>query len=202
MKLLDIAEFIEQKIIEYGAIPAFPTNLSMNEVAAHYTPIPNDNKTANGLLKIDFGVCVDGYIADNAISFDLTKENRYKEMIELNNMILEKNNKSINCSFLVKDIGEIAVNCLNDFNEKNNSNFKLIRNLCGHGLDRDKIHTGLIIPNYKNNSNETLKGVAFAVEPFITDGNGEIYEGAPGNIYILNSEIIPRSREERKLLIL
>lgn len=200
VKLLDIAEFIEGKIVEYGAVPAFPTNLSIDEIAAHYTPAPNDEKTANGLLKIDFGVCVDGYIADNAVSFDLTKENKHKEMIKLNKMILDKINKSLDCNSLVKDVGEITIDCLNDFNKKNNRNFKLIRNLCGHGLDRDKIHTGLIIPNYKNNSNEPIRGLAFAVEPFVTYGDGEIYEGALGNIYILNSEMTPRTREERKII--
>ncbi len=34
-KLLDIANQIEDKIRELGAVPAFPVNLSLNEVAAH-----------------------------------------------------------------------------------------------------------------------------------------------------------------------
>lgn len=37
-KLYDIAEFVERKIVELGGEPAFPCNLSINEIAAHYTP--------------------------------------------------------------------------------------------------------------------------------------------------------------------
>lgn len=64
--LLEIAEKIESKIIELGAKPAFPVNLSINEIAAHYTPSYDDEKTAQGLIKIDLGVHIDGWIADTA----------------------------------------------------------------------------------------------------------------------------------------
>lgn len=37
-KLYDIAEFVERRIVELGGKPAFPCNLSINEIAAHYTP--------------------------------------------------------------------------------------------------------------------------------------------------------------------
>ena len=44
MKLIEIAELIENKISEINpkAKPAFPTNLSINEIAAHYTPSYDD----------------------------------------------------------------------------------------------------------------------------------------------------------------
>src|SRR3989344_5257235 len=71
MPLLEIAEKIENKIIELGGKPAFPVNTSINEIAAHYTPSPNDSSIAHGLLKIDLGVHIDGWIADTAIPFDL-----------------------------------------------------------------------------------------------------------------------------------
>ena len=38
MPLLEIAEKIENKIIELGGKPAFPVNLCINGIAAHYTP--------------------------------------------------------------------------------------------------------------------------------------------------------------------
>ena len=42
MLLLEIAEKIESKILELGGKPAFPCNLSINEIAAHSTPYSND----------------------------------------------------------------------------------------------------------------------------------------------------------------
>src|SRR3989344_2632256 len=66
MLLFELAEKIEAKIIELGGNPAFPVNLSINDVAAHYTPSHDDKTLAHGLLKVDFGVSVDGYVADTA----------------------------------------------------------------------------------------------------------------------------------------
>ena len=80
VKLIDIAEAIDAKIFELGAEPAFPVNLSLNEIAAHYTPTPGDETIAEGILKIDIGVVVDGYIADTALSIDLTEDGKFKEV--------------------------------------------------------------------------------------------------------------------------
>ena len=83
--LLEIAEKIESKITELGGKPAFPTNLSINEITAHYTPAHNDEALAHGLLKIDFGVHIDGWIADTAFSLDLenTEESKGDALVEL-----------------------------------------------------------------------------------------------------------------------
>jgi len=71
MLLVEIAEKIEAKIIELGGENAFPCNLGINEYTAHYTPDANDTTKASGLLKVDFGVSIEGYTADNAFSIDL-----------------------------------------------------------------------------------------------------------------------------------
>ena len=71
VSLLEIANKIEAKIIELGGKPAFPCILSINEIAAHYTPSYDDETKASGLLKVDLGVHVDGWIADTAFSLDL-----------------------------------------------------------------------------------------------------------------------------------
>ena len=81
MKLIDLANGIENKIKELtnfdsqnplaGGI-AFPTGLSLNQCAAHWTPNPGDDTQILGpddLIKIDWGVHVNGYITDGAFSF-------------------------------------------------------------------------------------------------------------------------------------
>jgi methionyl aminopeptidase len=45
VKLLDVANEVEAYIVRKGAKPAFPTNLSINEVAAHYSPHSEDKLT-------------------------------------------------------------------------------------------------------------------------------------------------------------
>ncbi len=199
MKLFDLAEAIENKIKELGGEVAFPVNLSIDEIAAHYTPVVGDENVVSGLLKVDFGVCVDGFICDNAICFDFSDDNRFEEMIELNKKILKEVGDGLIFGSKIKDVGEIASSCLNKFNVENDSSYTLVNSLCGHGLGKDLIHTGLVIPNYKNNNSNELSG-AFAVEPFVTMGSGEIYEGVPGGIYRLNSDSLVRDRDARNIL--
>jgi len=81
MPLLEIAEKIENKIMELGGKMAFPTNLSINEIAAHYTPTYNDETKAHGLLKVDLGVHIDGWTADTAFSIDLENSEENKKFI-------------------------------------------------------------------------------------------------------------------------
>ena len=63
--LLEIAEKIESKIYELVGKPAYRVNLSVKEIAAHYTPVHTDTAKAEGLLKIDFGGHVDGWCLDH-----------------------------------------------------------------------------------------------------------------------------------------
>src|SRR3989344_9008943 len=93
--LLEIAEKIEAKIIEMKGKPAFPTNLSINEIAAHYTPSYDDKTTAHGLLKVDFGVHIDGWCVDNAFSIDLENSEENKKLIQSSEKALEKAIKTI-----------------------------------------------------------------------------------------------------------
>ena len=69
-KVLSIAESIESKIKGLGGSIAFPVNISINNIAAHYTPDINDELVLKNedLVKIDVGVHVDGYIADRAFT--------------------------------------------------------------------------------------------------------------------------------------
>ena len=199
MKLIDIAEGSDDKSFELGAEPAFPVNLSLNEIAAHFTPASGDENIAEGLLKIDVGVAVDGYIADTAFSLDLTEDNQFKDMLELNEKMLSRITEIIEPGVEVCDVGKKAQEVLEKWNSENDSKFSIIKSLSGHSLAQDKIHAGLTISNYENENRTKLEG-AFAIEPFVTTGVGDIYEGQPGGIYILQSDGPIRDRDAREVL--
>ena len=200
IKLIDVAESIDSKIFELGGEPAFPVNLSLNEIAAHYTSVPGDEKTAEGILKIDIGVAVDGYIADTAFSIDLTSDGRFKEMMELNKKILEDVMEKIHSGMEVYEIGDSVQDSLEIWNKNKDSRFSVIKSLSGHSLGQDSIHDGLTISNHKNENKTILDNIAFAVEPFVTTGVGDIYEGQPGGIYVLQSNAPVRDRDAREVL--
>ena len=218
IKLIDIAEAVDAKIFELGGEPAFPVNLSLNEVAAHYTPAPEDEKIAEGILKIDIGVAVNGYIADTALSVDLTEDlaargipskegtdvpsssGKFKEMMELNEKILEDVTKKVRVGMEVYEIGDCVQDSLEIWNRDRGSGFSVIKSLSGHSLGENSIHDGLTISNHRNENKTVLDNIAFAIEPFVTTGVGDIYEGQPGGIYVLQSDAPVRDRDAREVL--
>lgn len=189
MLLSEIAEKIEGEIKKLGGEIAFPVNLSIDDVAAHYTPTLRDEKKASGLLKADIGIHVDGCICDLAFSVDLTPEKKHHKLIEASekalNSALEivKKNKD---NTTVSQIGEQIEKQIK------NTGFTPIVNLSGHSLDEYNIHAGLTIPNINNSSTKILESGAFAIEPFATlsTATGLIYEGAGSNIYHITANTI------------
>jgi len=200
MKLLDIAEKLEEMILEKGAKIAFPINLSLNEIAAHATPLPNEETTAHGLLKIDIGANVNGYIGDTALTVDLTKDKEFESQMKFNAGLLQVAKEVINPEIKIGEIGTTISEKIESQNKENNTNFTIISGLTGHALDKDEIHASPSIPNYTNESRKELKNTAFAVEPFVTSGSGVIFEGDGGGIYMLQSDNSVRDRDARKVL--
>jgi len=198
--LLEIARKMDDKVEELGAELGFPVNLSTNEEAAHFTPDSTCTRKAEGLLKFDIGVVIDGYFADTAISFDLTKDKKHEEMVALNTKILENIEKTVKPGVCVCEIGDSVQDTLEEWNETYNKDYRIIKSLSGHELARNKIHAGLTISNYRNDNKTPLDEKAFAIEPFVTTGKGDIYEGKPGGIYVIRSTEKPRDNEARKLL--
>jgi methionyl aminopeptidase len=194
-KILEIAEKIEDKIKEMGGKPAFPVNISINENAAHYTPDIDDPTTLKegDLVKIDFGVHVDGYICDRAFSVIIGNEKN--DLIEASEKAVENALKAIKPGIKVCEISEIIENTVNEFN------LKPIYNLSGHGLERFIPHAEPTIPNCKNNIQYEIKeGQAIAIEVFTTNGIGFVKESSQELIYKYERERPLRLWEARKIL--
>ena len=198
--LIEIAKKIDDKIIELGGELGFPVNLSIDELAAHFTPDSTCTEIAKGLLKFDVGITINGYFADTAISFDLTDDKRHKDMIEMNINAQEAVIKTVKPGIKIKEIGNSVSTVLEEWNKKNKKNYSLITGLSGHEVAKNTIHAGFTVPNYRNESNRVLNDNAFAVEPFMTTGSGEIFSGEGGGIYSIKSDSQVRDKEARKIL--
>ena len=200
MLLSEIAEKIEAKIQELDGELAFPVNLSIDDVAAHYSPTLRDEKRAEGLLKVDIGVHVNGCIADLAFSLDLTPEKKHAKLIEASEKalqaaleIVKKNKEKTTLSQIGAEIEKTI----------KSQGFSPIANLSGHSLDEFEVHSGLTIPNIDNSSAKELGEGAFAIEPFATlaHGSGSIYEAGASNIYhFAGSGIQVRDNASREVL--
>ncbi len=200
MKLIDIARKIDDKIIELGGELGFPVNLSLNEIAAHYTPSPGDEQVAEGLLKLDTGVSINGYFADTAISIDLTEDGLYKDMIEMNEAVQKRIMEIVHPGMKVNEVGEAVSLVLEKWNKDNGTSYSVIHELSGHEIGQNVIHAGISISNYRNENEAELSETAFAVEPFITTGSGHIYSGAGGGIFSLKSDGPIRDKDARDVV--
>ncbi len=177
----EVAEKVEKYIIDAGARPAFPVNLSPNNIAAHYTPLKGDNMyfRRGDLIKLDLGAHIDGYISDTAITVEVGT-NQWEELIEASRAALDAAIRLLRPGVRIRDIGAVVEE------EIKIRGYRPIYNLTGHGLARYDLHHEISIPNYDDGTEVMLRpGMAFAIEPFATTGKGKVRNGKGGNIYML-----------------
>ncbi|MBI5223811.1 type II methionyl aminopeptidase [Candidatus Micrarchaeota archaeon] len=192
--LLDIAETVEQMIKEEGANAAFPVTISINDIAAHYTP-EFESSLAIGekdLVKVDLGIEVNGALSDTAYSIDLSGENEALTNASLN--ALELAIKTIKPGVSVGEIGGVIEQSIRS------AGFKPISNLSGHMIKSNELHAGIDIPNIKTSDPYQFKeGDIFAVEPFATNGAGHVEDLEQVEIFSLYMPSSIKMRQSRKI---
>ena len=144
------------------------------------------------MLKIDFGVHIDGWISDTAFSIDLENSSLNQKLIKASEDCLNNAKKILSANTTLGEIGKTIEETANK------DSFKTISNLTGHSIDRYDLHSGLSIPNISNNSKEKIKTGLRAIEPFTTNGKGFVHDSGPSNIYLLvedKNTRLPKTRE-------
>ena len=176
---LEVAEAVEEFIIESGGGVAFPTNIAVNDIAAHYTPRTNDKLRFRygDLVKVDVGAEVGGAVGDTAVTVEVGS-NVYSDLIEASRRALASVTEVIRGGITLSTIGSIVERTMNTLG------FRPIINLTGHSIERYNLHAGLSVPNYDDRSNTAIReGTVVAIEPFSTTGLGEVTSGKRSNIY-------------------
>ncbi len=175
--LFELAESVEQRIIEQGGGLAFPVNLSANNFAAHDTPFPGDTRVLgeHDLLKVDVGVQVDGYIADCAFSY--SHDSSHGKLIAASKAGLDAAILAIAPGVASRTVGKAISDAITSFG------FNPVVNLCGHSLDKYTVHAGEEVPNVPHGSYTFKEGDVFAVEPFATDGEGVVRDHSECQIF-------------------
>jgi methionyl aminopeptidase len=184
VSLLSVAEETEAYIRKKGAKPAFPVNISLNQIAAHYTPASNDTSTfrRGDVVKLDVGAHVNGYMGDTAITIEVSTRN-WTSLIEAPSKALSMAIEMIGDGTPVSAIGSTIERGIRS------NGFVPIRNLAGHEIKQHNLHSGLSISNYDDgNTTRVRNDMLLAIEPFATNGAGEVDNAKPGNIYILQRD--------------
>ena len=177
--LVKVAEETEGYIYSKGAKLAFPTNICINDIAAHFSPnLHDDIRFQNGdVVKVDVGAHVDGYIGDTAATVEVGTKN-WTDLIGASSRALTFATEMINDGTPVNAIGGAVERSIKE------SGFRPVVNLNGHEVKQYILHAGLSIPNFDDGTTTKIKeGMTIAVEPFATNGAGQVDNAKVGNIY-------------------
>ena len=178
---LELDQFAEKQCIEWKAKPAFkgyggfPFTIcaSPNDRVVH--GFPNREPLVDGdILSIDFGLVIDGFFGDSAVTVPVGKVDTEVERL------LQVTRESLTCGIAAAIAGRHLSDISNAVQSRvEEKGFSVVRDFVGHGIGR-QLHEPPQIPNYgEPGCGPELKvGMTIAIEPMVN-------AGAPG-VKVLN----------------
>ena len=171
---LELDEFAERYAKEHGARPAFkgyhgyPKSLctSINQEVVHGIPSSKRVLKDGDILSMDFGVELDGYFADAALTVPVGKIAPEREkLLRVTREALELGIEQMKEGNRLSDISAAVQNWV----EKNG--LSIVREFVGHSIGT-KMHEDLQLPNYgePGHGPKLQKGMVLAIEPMVNAG--------------------------------
>ncbi|KAG6919026.1 hypothetical protein DXG01_009736 [Tephrocybe rancida] len=210
MTMTEIVENIEagtRALVEENGLESgvgFPTGVSLNNCAAHYTPNAGDTTGAppssfhfvrpaqfavvlqqGDVLKVDIGVHVKGRIADSA--FTLTFDHTYDKLLEAVKAATDTGIREAGIDVRLGELAGYIQETMESYEVEVGGKVypvKPIENLSGHSINLYQIHGGKSILLVKNDDQTKMEeGEYFAIETFGSTGRGRIVEGGECSHY-------------------
>jgi len=181
--LRDVSEQVEHEITRRGGGLAFPVQSSRNEIAAHYCASPEDSTVyvEGDLAKLDLGVHVDGWVVDTALTVNVGDRPENRPFVDAARAALESAIAAAGAGVAVRRVSEAIESTLRRYG------MRPMKNLCGHGVARWTVHCPPAIPNVADGGSDRLAlDAVVAVEPFATDGQGEVVERGAAEVFRLD----------------
>ena len=192
---LEVMDFCEERIVALGGGVAW-AQMSVDHVAAHFCPTEDEKAiTQEGqLIKIDIGVHIDGWIADNAMTIEVGDSNQWGDLITASQNALREAIKKVRPGVAISEIGAVQMA------EAQKMGFTTIKNLSGHTIDQYTVHAGISIPSFDTKEKTVLEeGMHIAIEPFVTPGDGYVKNEGKSTIFMLRGDVKVRSPYARKV---
>ena len=189
-------DFAEKRILELGGEIAW-AQMGVNDVAAHFCPAEDDTGTSKegDVIKVDIGVHLDGWIADNAMTVIVGNSAEHKDLLKASQNALKAAIKLVRPGCQLWELGEAQLS------EAEALGFTTIKNLSGHTIEPYKVHAGVSIPTFNTkNKMELEEGWQIAIEPFVTAGQGYIKEKPPATVFMIEDLKGVRTPYARKIL--
>src|SRR3989338_595591 len=195
---LEVMDHCEKRITELGGQIAW-AQMAVNDTAAHFCPTEDDTAVSKegDVIKVDMGVHIDGYLADNAMTVIVGSSSEHKDLVKAAQNALKSAIKLVRPGAPLWQLGEAQSS------EAEALGFRTVKNLSGHTIERYKVHGGYSIPSFNNKDKTELKeNWQIAIEPFVTNGQGLIKEKGPATIFMIDRERGVRSPYAKKKWIL
>lgn len=175
---IELDEFAEEYAKERGARPAFkgyhgyPRSLctSINNEVVHGIPSAKRSVKEGDILSMDFGVELDSYFGDAALTVPVGKiDPSHERLLRVTREALERGIDMIRPGNRLTDISAAVQQHV----EKNG--FSVVREFVGHSIGT-KMHEDLQLPNYgePGHGPKLQKGMVLAIEPMVNIGNAEV----------------------------
>ncbi len=200
-KAIDLINITESKIKELDGLCAFPVNLSINNIAAHYTsPIKDDGLTINegDVVKIDLGVHVEGYIVDTAFSISFNEDESLENIIQATEVALDAAKMMVKPQINTREIGKKIEGIVKGFK------YNPIKELGGHQIERWTVHGEKQLPELGTQGGDIMEeGEIFSIEIFASTGEGSVHNTRSSYIYEINpySGRVPLRRKTSKQIL-
>ena len=188
--LTEIAEGIEDSVRALTGHPGleegdnikggmgFPTGLSINHCAAHYTPNAGNKMILqpDDVMKVDFGAHINGRIVDSA--FTMTFNSVYDSLLAAVKDATNTGVREAGIDVRVGDIGASIQEAMESYEVEiagQTLPVKAIKNLNGHDIVQYSIHGGKSVPIVKSHDQTKMEeGEIFAIETFGSTGKGYV----------------------------
>lgn len=175
----------------------FPTGVSLNHCAAHYTPNAGNKIVLQqeDVMKVDIGVHVNGNICDSAftVTFDPVYDNLLAAVKDATNTGV----KAAGIDVRMSDIGELVQEAMESYEVEIKGKtypVKAIRNLNGHDIIPYTIHGGKSVPIVKSSDHTKMEeGEVFAIETFGSTGKGYVRDDMEISHYAKKADVSPAS---------
>lgn len=212
-KLIDFCEQLEntsRKLINENGLQAglaFPTGVSLNNCAAHYTPNNGDDKTIqyDDVCKVDFGVHVNGNLVDCAFTVHFNP--KYDKLVEAVKDATNTGIKECGIDVRLCDVGRAIEEAMTSYEvELDGQTYQVqpIRNLNGHSVGPYQIHAGKSVPIVANGDTTRMEeNEVYAIETFGSTGRGIVRDAEDVSHYMKEFDVgfVPlRQTRAKKLL--
>jgi methionyl aminopeptidase len=178
LSTMDLEQVAARRSEEHGARPAFKGYMgypcvlctSINEEVVHGIPSATRKLAEGDIVSLDFGVSVDGYYADAAVTVPVGKVPEEKaKLLTVTRESLDRAIEMVRPGNRLSDISH----AVESWTVKNG--FSVVREFVGHGIGT-KMHEEPQLPNYgqPGRGPRLEAGMVLAIEPMVNVGTPDV----------------------------